>query len=417
MIRFLTTRFPTTRFPTMLSATTRPPLSALALALALVLSACGADSSPSDAATATRDATRAAESGGDAHDHDDDTHADDGARGVPDSHNDDGDDDHAHGAAGSSVEDDARFPARPDSDAADHDDRDAGTSADDHDHASRTGDDDHHDEPARTTIPADIAESSGIVVAPAGPGTIRDEHDVQGLLLPVEGRHARVVARFPGPVTAVRVGVGDVVRKGQALATVESNLSLSAYTIVSPLSGTVLARDAGVGDLAGEQPLFEIADLSTLWVDLHLFGADAQHIVPGLRVQVRRLSDGVTAETTLDRVLPATATASQSTIARATLDNADGRWRPGAAVRARVTVAEQAVPLVVPLTALQTMDGRDVVFVRDGDDYDARPLRLGRRDGERVEVLDGLRAGEQVVVAQSYLLKADIGKAGAAHEH
>ncbi len=415
MIRFPMPRFPTTRFPV-----AHLPLSVLALALAVVLSACGADSANGDAATAASGATRAAEAAGDAHDHDDDTHADVGTPGAPASSDDyddhdHGDGDHAHGATGASSGDDVRSAARPDADAADHDDHDADAGADDHAHAPDV--EDHHDEPARTTIPADIAESSGIVVAPAGPGTIRDEHDVQGLLLPVEGRHARVVARFPGPVTAVRVGVGDVVRKGQALATVESNLSLSAYTIVSPLSGTVLARDAGVGDLAGEQPLFEIADLSTLWVDLHLFGADAQHIVPGLRVQVRRLSDGVTAETTLDRVLPATATASQSTIARATLDNADGRWRPGAAVRARVTVAEQAVPLVVPLTALQTMDGRDVVFVRDGDDYDARPLRLGRRDGERVEVLDGLRAGEQVVVAQSYLLKADIGKAGAAHEH
>ena len=91
-----------------------------------------------------------------------------------------------------------------------------------------------------------------------------------------------------------------------------------------------LARHAAVGDLASEQPLFELADLSVLWVDLHLFGADAEHITPGLPVEVTRLSDGAAVRTTLDRVLPGTATASQSTVARATLANEDGRWRPGA---------------------------------------------------------------------------------------
>ncbi len=269
----------------------------------------------------------------------------------------------------------------------------------------------------RTRIPADIAKTAGIVIAPAAAGVIRDEHEVQGLLTPIEGRHARVVARFPGPVRSVTAGVGDVVKAGQTLATVESNISLSNYAVTSPLAGTVLARNTGVGDLAGEQPLFEIADLSTLWVDLHLFGADAQHITPGLPVLVTRLSDGVTATTTLDRVLPGTATASQSTVARATVGNADGRWRPGAAVRARVTVAEEPVDLMVPLAALQRFRDWDVVFVAFGDDYEIRPLALGRRDGVNVEVLGGLKAGDPVVVEQSYLVKADIEKSGASHDH
>lgn len=269
----------------------------------------------------------------------------------------------------------------------------------------------------RTRIAADVAGQAGIVVAPAAAGTIRDEHEVQGLLTPIEGRHARIVARFPGPVRAVTVGVGDSVRAGQVLATIESNVSLSNYNVTSPIPGTVLARNAGVGDLAGEQTLFEIADLSKLWVDLHLFGADAQHITPGLPVLVMRLSDDVRAETTLDRVLPGTATASQSTVARATIDNADGRWRPGAAVRARVTVAEQPVALVVPLAALQRFRDWDVVFIRIGDEYEIRPLELGRRDGTHVEVLGGLKVGDPVVVEQSYVVKADIEKSGASHDH
>ena len=269
-----------------------------------------------------------------------------------------------------------------------------------------------------TTIAADIAEASGIRVAPAAAGTIADEHEVQGLLTPVEGRLAQVAARYPGPIRSLAVNVGDRVRAGQVLATIESNLSLSDYGVTSPISGVVLARNASVGGIAAEgAPLFEVADLSQLWVDLHIFGSDAGHIVSGAPVAVTRLSDGAVAQTTLERVLPGTATASQSTVARAVLANDDGLWRPGSAVKARITVEQQQAALVVPLAALQTLEQRDVVFVREGDRYIAHPVRLGKRDARQVEVLNGLEAGDEVVVGQSYLIKADIEKAGAAHEH
>lgn len=270
----------------------------------------------------------------------------------------------------------------------------------------------------RTEIAADVAYASGIRVQPARPGVIADEHEVQGLLTPVEGRIAKVMARFPGPIRSLRANVGDPVRAGQALATVESNLSLTTYTVSAPISGVVLARSASVGAVAGEgAPLFEIADLSSLWVDLHIFGADAQHIRPGIPVTITRMSDGVGVETTLERVLPGTATASQSTVARATIANADGLWRPGSAVKAKVTVDRQPAGVVVPLTALQTFRDWDVVFTRSGNTYEVRPVELGKRDGERAEVLSGIKPGDPVVVEQSYLVKADIEKSGASHDH
>ena len=270
----------------------------------------------------------------------------------------------------------------------------------------------------RAEIAAKIADESGIRMAPVIAGVIADEHEMQGLLTPVEGRVAQVMARFPGPIRALRANVGDQVSAGQALATIESNLSLSNYTVPSPISGVVLQRNASVGGVAGEgTALFEVADLSTLWVDLHVFGADAQHIQAGVPVTVTRMSDGVSVDTTLERVLPGTATASQSTVARATIANTDGLWRPGSAVKARITVDQKPASLVVPLSALQTFRDWDVVFVRVGDTYEARPVELGKRDGTQVEILEGLKAGDQVVVEQSYLVKADIEKSGASHDH
>ena len=173
-----------------------------------------------------------------------------------------------------------------------------------------------------------------------------------------------------------------------------------------------------MGNVANEgTPLYEIADLSSLWVDLHIFGADAQHIRAGVPVEVTRLSDGERITTRLASVLPGTATASQSTVARAVIANRDGHWRPGSAVTARITVDREAVDLAVPLSALQTFRDWDVVFVRIGDAYEVRPLELGKRDAGQVQVLAGLSAGDQVVVGQSYLVKADIEKSGATHDH
>ncbi|MET0281038.1 MAG: efflux RND transporter periplasmic adaptor subunit [Steroidobacteraceae bacterium] len=270
----------------------------------------------------------------------------------------------------------------------------------------------------RTTIEAQVAERAGIRVSAAGPGTIADEHVVQGLLTPIEGRVANAMARFPGPIRRLSANVGDSVRAGQSLAAVESNLSLTTYEITAPIAGVILARHAAVGTVASEaMPIYEIADLSALWVDLHIFGADAQHIRAGAPVEVTRLSDSATTVTRLERVLPGTATASQSTVARATIGNADGLWRPGSAVRARITVDREAVALAVPLAALQTFREWTVVYIRVGDIYEVRPVQLGKRDATHVQILSGINPGDLVVVEQSYLVKADIEKSGASHDH
>lgn len=276
----------------------------------------------------------------------------------------------------------------------------------------------HGELPTSTKIGTQAAAAAGVRVSAAGAGEISDEHVVQGLLTPVDGAIARVMARFPGPIRALRADVGDQVRAGQPLATIESNLSLTTYTVTAPISGVVLARDASVGTVAGEgTALYEIANLSELWVDLHVFGRDAQHLRVGSPVIVTRMSDGVTAETQIERILPSTATASQSTVARARLRNLDSLWRPGSAVKARVIVDQARANLVVPLTALQTSAGEEVVYVQRGETYYTRPVTTGRRDADTVEIVSGLKPGERVVVQQSYLIKADMEKSTAEEEH
>ena len=270
----------------------------------------------------------------------------------------------------------------------------------------------------RTRIDPAIAIEAGIEVRTAEPGIIADQHEVQGLLTLAEDKTTRLAARYAGQVKRVNAQVGDRVATGTVLAQIDSNTSLKTYPVITSMGGVVMARHTTTGDFAAEgDVLFEIADLQTLWVDLHLFGADSEHIGAGAAVVVTRLADGVTSETTVERILPGMATASQSTVARAILNNADGGWRPGAAVKARITVSQKNVAMMVPLAALQTFRDWTVVFIRIGDTYEVRPVELGERDATHVEVLSGLTAADAVVVAQSYLIKADIEKSGASHDH
>jgi cobalt-zinc-cadmium efflux system membrane fusion protein len=86
-------------------------------------------------------------------------------------------------------------------------------------------------------------------------------------------------------------------------------------------------------------------------------------------------------------------------------------------VTAEVLTGAAQVPLAVRTAALQGFRDFTVVFARVGDTYEVRMLDLGRSDGEYTEVLGGLKPGTEYVTAQSYLIKADIEKSGASHDH
>lgn len=268
----------------------------------------------------------------------------------------------------------------------------------------------------RVTIPAATAAASGVKTSTAGPATIRDALPLMGRVAIDRSRQAQVRARFPGIVRAVPVNLGDRVRRGQTLATVEGNDSMRHYAVTAPLDGVVLARNTNVGDVAGEAPLFEIADLSSVWIELNAIGRDADRLRPGQTVSVRPASGGEALATRIDALVPIT-NAGMSVVARAQIPNQNGAWRPGMAVVGEVTVAQREVPLAVKISGLQRFRDFTVVFAKVGDTYEVRMLELGDRDGASVEVLGGLKPGTTYVSEQSFLIRADIEKSGASHDH
>ncbi|HJR69956.1 MAG TPA: efflux RND transporter periplasmic adaptor subunit [Gammaproteobacteria bacterium] len=268
----------------------------------------------------------------------------------------------------------------------------------------------------RTTIAADVARAAGIETAVAGPGSISDELVLYGAIVPDATRVRAVHARFPGVIRSVGRNVGDTVRAGETLATIESNESLQTYAVAAPIGGLVTARHAAAGEQTDAEPLFTIVDFSSVWAELDVFSRDRSRLAVGLPVSIA--ADGAAAaEDSIDYIVPVGNRASQSVTARVVLDNADGRFTPGQFVEGRVAIATTPVALAVPLSALQRFRDFDVVFAQVGEDYEVRMLDLGRRDGRYVEILGGLAPGTAYVTEQSYLIKADIEKAGASHDH
>jgi cobalt-zinc-cadmium efflux system membrane fusion protein len=268
----------------------------------------------------------------------------------------------------------------------------------------------------RTTIPARVAEAQGIEVAAAGEAVIVDSIELTGTIQADPGRISQVRSRFPGVVTDVRKTVGDLVIGGESLGTVQTNESLRSVSIDAPIGGLIVDRNVQNGQVTGDDPLFVISDLSEVWIYLDVFGRDLAAAQVGQAARIETLN-GVVVEDEIDWISPLVAHGSQSVRARIAVPNPDSRLRPGQFVRATVRIDEHRVPLAVRRSALQTFRDFDVVFARVGDVYEVRMLELGRGDSDWVEVLDGLEPGEIYVTGNSYLIKADIEKSGATHDH
>lgn len=268
----------------------------------------------------------------------------------------------------------------------------------------------------RTAIAPDMAAAAGIETATAGPGPLREMLTLYGTIMPNAERVRAVVARYPGPLRSVTGQIGDDVKAGETLATVEANDSLQTYAVTAPIAGTITQRHANPGEMAGSEPLFVISDLSSVWVELTLFARDRARVRTGQSVRVTSADGASAVEGVIAHVAVPDAGARTLT-ARVVLNNASQRWTPGQFVEGAIAIAEAQAELVVANSALQRFRDFDVVFAKVGDTYEVRMLELGRSDGEFTEVLGGLDPGTEYVTQNSYLIKADIEKSGASHDH
>lgn len=259
-----------------------------------------------------------------------------------------------------------------------------------------------------------IARKAGITTAVTRPGEINKTLTVYGRIIADSGRISHIRARFPGTIIRVNVNIGEHVKKGQSLAEVESNQSLKRYVLTAPFSGIITERHASEGEATDEQALFTIANFDQVWAEFKIFPSQMNRIALGQSVIMSVGEDQITS--TIKHLIP-TDNGQPFLLARVAIDNKQGRWPPGLLLKGLVSVEKVRVAQRVDNRALQTFENRTVVFTKEGQSYEARPVTLGRTDSQFSEVLNGLNIGESYVVKNSYLIKADLEKSGASHDH
>jgi len=260
--------------------------------------------------------------------------------------------------------------------------------------------------------------TAGIELEKAGPGVLREALVLNGILQPNQEALVQITPRFPGVIREIRKRVGDVVAAGEVLAKIESNQSLTSYELKAPMAGTVIDRQAALGEYASEQKaVFMVADLSTVWVDFSVYRRDLAKVAIGARIVVDPEDGHPLIEAKIAYVSPVGSSDTQSALARAVVANEKSRLRPGLFVTGRLLLSEKPVAIAVKAAALQTIENRTVVFVRSGEKFEVRDVELGARDGEHVEILFGLLEGDIYAAKNSFVIKAEIGKGSAAHEH
>lgn len=268
----------------------------------------------------------------------------------------------------------------------------------------------------RTMIEPKVADALDIETSVAESGVIKEVVSVYGKISSNTERVRNVSARFDGAIKSVTPSIGDTVQKGQVLARVESNESLKIYSIKAPISGVITHRAANPGEQTNGRNLFTIMDTSTVWANLSVFPSDRKRIRVGTPVMVTTAIDGQSFAGVIDRINVMT-DANQAVTARVVLDNKEGTLLPGTFVTAEIEIAQHAVELAVKRTGLQAFRDFTVVYAKIGDEYEVRMLELGRQDDEWVEILGGLEPATRYVSKNSYIIKADIEKSGASHDH
>jgi cobalt-zinc-cadmium efflux system membrane fusion protein len=328
----------------------------------------------------------------------------------------------------------------------------------------------------------------GLVVQPAGKGSLQSEVSLPGEIVFNEDRVVHMVPRVAGIAREVRKSVGDRVEAGETLAVIESreladakseylsakargalaeknfirekslrekmvtseqdyleseqalaearielrsaeqklhalglpesaverldtehDEAITRYEIRSPIAGVVTAKHISLGEsLEADADIFTVVDTSTVWVNLAVYTKNLGAIHVGQDVRLRVDHSGAQGLGKIAMLTPFVEESTRSAMARVVLDNTDGRWMPGTFVTGFSSTAEESLPVVVPRDAVQTIEGREVVFVEHKGAFQMTPVTLGRGDKVSVEVTIGLEAGTRYVSGGAFQLKATV---------
>jgi len=270
--------------------------------------------------------------------------------------------------------------------------------------------------------PGVIADSmlavAGISIDTVGPSTLAQVIAVPGRIRNDPTRAFTATARFPGVLRSFGLKAGAKVKAGDLVARIESDASLEVYEIKAARAGTLVHREARPGQaVQAGQALGEFAETGSLVVDLQAGPSEVSRVRAGMAVEIRAERDAAPVSVRIDRILPSVDRATQTRVVRAKLADAKGRFAEGLFVKGSVQLESVKAPQTIDKRGVQYRDGSAVVFVRADGKFVERAVTTGRSGSDRIEILTGLRSGDIVAGRGSFVVKADLGKGEAGHDH
>jgi cobalt-zinc-cadmium efflux system membrane fusion protein len=293
---------------------------------------------------------------------------------------------------------------------------------DDHKNQSAAEENDHHREKYLVKISPAEMEEFGIETSIAGPGLLELQTALPGEAVIPPDNLAHIHSRFPGIVKEVRKHIGDFVKKGETLAIIESNESLSEYAIKSLISGQIIEKHFTIGELVDDKSHgFVIADLSLLWIYLQAYQKDLPFLENGQKVTIYADDHPeLCISQKIEYISPVIDEKTRTAKVRIAVRNAPPWLKPGLFVTGYVTLSRKKVNILIPKTAVETLNGEKVVFVYSAEGYLPRQIRTGRENQLSLEIVSGLNAGEKYVSKGGFTLKSELQKGnfgGGEHNH
>jgi cobalt-zinc-cadmium efflux system membrane fusion protein len=277
----------------------------------------------------------------------------------------------------------------------------------------------HEQAEFRVVLTPEAVRAAEIEVDAAGPRAIEVRVDAPGEVHLNGERVLQVRPRFAGIVRSLDKRLGDAVAKDDLLGVIQSNESLTEYELRAAMAGTVVSRDVAPGAAVDrEDVLFTIADLNTVWIDFAIYPQHIGLVRRGHSAVIRsRSGPSRTAVGTVSYVGPLLEQDTRVSYGRVVLPNHGGEWQPGVYVTASITVDTADAAVAVPEESIVRSQFGPAVFRADGASFEIQPVHVGRTDGAFTEIVAGLEPGARIVTKNTFLLKAELGKSEATHDH
>ena len=214
------------------------------------------------------------------------------------------------------------------------------------------------------------------------------------------------------------IALRNAQEKTRALGGASTTGGGNRYELRAPFDGVIVEKHLVLGERVDEtSSVFTLTDLSRVWATFSVPARDLMRVKVGREVEVVAGELGMRTMGKVAHVGSLLGEQTRAATARVTLANPDGAWRPGLFVTVQVSADGRRVPVTVPVESVQTVENTPTVFVRTAEGFQATPVSLGERDGNRIESRDGVQAGQDVATAGSFILKSELGKGSADHAH